>query len=734
MTFPTNFSRRAFLKTSGVIVIGFPLFGGCRMSNKNVDPILSSELPGSLANQQNINAWLEVLDDGNIRIYTGKLELGQGIRIAIAQVAAEELNTNLDMVEVHLAETGVTPNERYTSGSRSIEDSAMSVRHAAAAASVILIEMAAEKYEVDPETLMLENGKVISENGEFSATFTEILDGKQITENVTTPVKLKPKENYKLVGRPIPRRDIERMVKGQEVYVQDLRFPGMVHARVVRPRNHNFTVANFDQNVLADRVDGVLKVVVNGNFIGVITEDEYQAVKARSILENETKWNVTESYPEVNILKDYIKNIAQRKEEVLNQGSFDHTAEIISAQYSKPYIMHGSIGPSCAVALFENGKLNIWSHSQGVYPLRASLMGLTGLTEANIHIKGVPGSGCYGHNGADDVAADAALLAMAYPGKHVRLQWSRQNEHIWEPYGSAMVMEPRASLDASGKITQWSYELWSDSHSTRPGGDAALLLPARYLEQPHKLDSRGFLGGGYRNAEPFYNIPTQQITAHFFDGPMRVSALRALGAYANIFAIESFIEELAEKAGKEPLDFRLQHAKDERTRAILQKLRDMTRNVQLNSGEGLGFGFSKYKNSASYCGVAAKAFVDKENGAVQIRQMWGVIDAGECINPDGLKNQTEGGMIQAASWTLKEAVTFNQDEITSIDWNSYPIFRFRDVPEVEVEVIDRPDEPALGAGEAAQGPASAAIANAIYKACGVRVRDLPITAEKIKQR
>jgi len=723
MSTPT--SRRKFLKTSGAVTIGFPLFWNCWSPTEDVAKPTVDELPSSLANQPNISAWLEILEDGEVKIYTGKMELGQGIRTVIAQVAAEELNTNIDLVQVHLAETEVTPDEGYTAGSRSVVNSAMSVRQAAAAASMVLLEMAANKYEENQDRLSLKDGKVISDDGQFSKTFAEILDGKQINKDVTSPVQLKPKGNYQWVGQPIKRSDIERMVQGEDVYVQDLRFPNMVHARVVRPNNHNAKLANLDESVLDNAVEGVLKVVVNGSFVGVLAEDEFQAIKAQSLLEKQAEWQL-ETLPKIDALNDYIKSIAQRDREVLSQGRFDDTTELITASYSKPYIMHGSIGPSCAIGLYENGELQIWSHTQGVYPLRESLIELTGLAKDKIRITGVPGSGCYGHNGADDVAADVALLAMAYPGRHVRLQWSRQNEHLWEPYGSAMIMEHQASLDESGNITQWKYELWSDTHSTRPGDNAAQLLPARYVENASQMTSRGYLGGGVRNSEPYYNIPTQQIDANFFDGPLRISALRSLGAYANIFGIESFMDELAEQAGKDPIAFRLLHAKDDRSKDILNQLQKMIEDVELQDGEGLGVAYSRYKNSASFCGVAAKVFVDTEKRAIKVRQMWGVIDAGECINPDGLKNQTEGGMIQSASWTLQEAVSFNEQGLTSQDWNSYPIFRFEDAPEVEVVVIDRPNESPLGAGEAAQGPAAAAIANAVYQASGVRVRDLPI--------
>ena len=375
--------------------------------------------------------------------------------------------------------------------------------------------------------------------------------------------------------------------------------------------------------------------------------------------------------------------------------------------------------------MYTQNTLNVWTHSQGVYPLRDSLAKLLRIPSENIHVKGVPGSGCYGHNGADDVAADAAMVARAYPGKHVRLQWSREDEHGWEPYGSAMIMEVEARLDGAGKISDWKYDLWSDTHGARPGGNAENLLAARYLEKPFPGKSSGFSGGGSRNAEPYYNIPNQRVEAHFFRGPLRVSSLRSLGAYANIFAIESFMDELAERAGKDPYEFRLLHLQDERAKEVIRKLQSITKD-QERPHTGMGMAFSRYKNSGTYCAVAARVAADMSNAEVQVQKMWAVIDAGEVINLDGIRNQIEGGMIQSASWTLQEQVHFDEANIISRDWATYPIFRFGQVPEVEVTVLDRPTEEAMGAGEAAQGPAAAAIVNALYRACGKRVRDLPL--------
>jgi CO/xanthine dehydrogenase Mo-binding subunit len=721
-------NRRNFLKSTGCLAIGFSLNASFMDS-----PVpMAQELPESLRRNPNINAWLEVLADGQVRIFTGKLELGQGIRTAIAQVAAEELNHDIDKVEVILADTARTPDEGYTAGSGSIEQSAMAVRFAAAAARQKLLELSAQQLNTPIEQLTIKEGKISTVSGNQAATFNQLLNGKQITDKVQGPVTLKPKENYTLVGKAIPRSDINRMVRAEEHYIQDLRFPGMVYASIIRPPVYEATLLELDEKALQKAIPGILKTVVNGSFAGIITQEEYQSIQAQRWLQQHSKWSSGVQLPAGTDLPVFLKTLPVQTERVHESGKLPaENAAWIKAQYFRPYLMHGSIGPSCAIAFYDTKQLHVWSHSQGIFPLRSSLAKLLQLSEEQIHVTGVPGSGCYGHNGADDVAADVALLAMAYPGKHIRLQWTRSDEHGWEPYGSAMIMEIAAVLDSSGNINSWQYELWSDTHSIRPGGAANNLLAAQYMENP-LTEKPGYSAGAYRNSEPYYSIPNQQVNAHIFNGPLRTSALRSLGAYGNIFAIESFMDELAEKAGKDAFTFRIQHLKDERAIAILHKLQGLIASIKPPANTGIGIAFSRYKNNASYCAVAAMVTVQPKEKNIHIQKMWAVIDSGEVINIDGLKNQTEGGLIQSASWTLMEQVQFNAQHITSRDWFSYPIMRFNQVPEVEVVVLDQPNEKAMGAGEAAQGPAAAAIANAVYKASGQRIRLLPLLKGMLK--
>ena len=713
-------TRRDFLKLSGCLTIGFSIGG---ISPDHFSPLIN-ELPKSIKRHPGINSWIEVLANGNVRIFTGKSELGQGIRTAIAQVAAEELDLEMENVEVILADTERTPNEGYTVGSGSIEQSAMAVRFASAAARMKLVELASKKLNVPSEEIIITNGKVYTKNGRNPLTFADLLDGKQITDNVPSNVTLKPREKYKLVGKAVPRDDIKAMVLAKQEYVQDLRFPGMVHARVIRPASYGAVLKKFDEKYVKKRVPGLLQTVKNGSFLAVIAEDEHDAILAQKFMAFSAVWSQKKLVPDgEKSLKEYIKKQPANPERVHESGKLSVESFVHTAQYYKPYIIHGSTGPSCSVAYWDKQILHVWSHTQGVYPLREALAGLLNMPAENIHVSGVPGAGCYGHNGSDDVSADAALIAMQFPGRHIRVQWSREEEHAWEPYGSAMIMEASATLDGSGRIINWKYDLWSDTHSTRPGGKAENLLAARYLEKPIISDSKGYTGGAIRNSQPYYSIPNQQINSNFFKGPLRVSALRSLGAYANIFALESFMDELAEKAGKDPFEFRLVHLEDERAKAVVLKLREMIKDQQTSDGVGIGIGFSRYKNSAAYCAVAALV---ETSPVIRVIKMWAAIDAGEVINIDGIKNQTEGGMIQSASWTIKEQVKFDGKRISSTDWGTYPILRFNETPDVEVEVLNQPNEEVLGAGEAAQGPACAAIVNAIYRANGNRVRDLPV--------
>jgi nicotinate dehydrogenase subunit B len=488
----------------------------------------------------------------------------------------------------------------------------------------------------------------------------------------------------------------------------------------------------------ARSLPGVLAVVRDGSFLGVVAVREEQAVRAREALLRDARWREAADLPEADRIHAWLK--AQPGEvAVVSEKSSASAAPVarrLEATFTKRYVAHASIGPSCAVAEWKEEKLRVWSHSQGVYPLRDSLAKVLKLAPEAVVVSHVEGAGCYGHNGADDVALDAALLARAVPGRPVQVQWMRDDEFAWEPFGSAMVMQLSAGLAADGSVVDWRHELWSNVHSSRPGRAGGVnLLAAWHLAVP-SAPAQGWSGGEDRNAEPLYDYPNQKVVRHLIrEMPLRTSALRTLGAYGNVFALESFMDEVAGVAGVDPVEFRLRHLKDPRARAVIETAAAKAGwkpGFKSDGVHGRGFGFARYKNVACYVACIADVAVDRGTGRVSVTRVVAAADAGQIINPKGLAMQIEGGIIQSASWTLKEAVKFDRTRVTSRDWAGYPILTFPEVPKVEVYLLNRPDEKPLGSGEASSGPAAAAIANAVSNAIGRRVRNLPLDPERIK--
>ena len=485
-----------------------------------------------------------------------------------------------------------------------------------------------------------------------------------------------------------------------------------------------------------------MKVVRDGNFLAVVAEKEFQSVKAMNALAAAAKWQETASLPKQDDLLAVLTSLPAQTSTIFERGKSQATSQkTIEATYTRPYQAHGSIGPSCAVAQLIDGEMTVWTHTQGVYPDRQGIAEMLRMPPASVRLIHVEGSGCYGHNGADDAAADAALIARALPGRPVRVQWMREQEHAWEPFGPAMVTKLKASLDSNGKIADWHFDVWSNTHSMRPGG-AGSMLAAQHMAQPFAVPAPRPLplpeGGGDRNAIPIYAFPNAQVVHHFIPAmPLRISAMRALGAYHNVFSIESFMDELAGLANADPVEFRLKHLGDPRGRAVIEKA---AQNFGWRSGQkapqdrGFGFAFARYKNLAAYCAIASEVEVNRETGRPRLVRAVAAVDSGQVVNPDGLINQIEGAIVQSVSWTLYESVTFDDTRITSIDWQTYPILRFDAVPDsIEVHIINRPGQPLLGSGETGQGPAAASIANAIANATGKRLRNLPLTRKRIKQ-
>jgi nicotinate dehydrogenase subunit B len=552
-----------------------------------------------------------------------------------------------------------------------------------------------------------------------------------------------PSAALSVVGKSVPRVDIPGKVFGDESFIQDFRLDGMVHARVLRPPAERATIASIDSDPVLD-MPGVLKIVRDGNFVGVIAEREGQARQAAAALKARIMWSLPEDLPETNEIHDWLKQAESRIEEVAVKGDVAIPAAgptVHRATYRRPYHAHASISPSAAVALYDNSILNVWSHAQGMFPLRSAIAFTLGLDVANVRCVHREASGCYGHNGADDAACDAAALAMALPGRPVRLQWERSDEFLWEPLGPAMQVEAQAALDDSGRISNWQYDLWSCPHASRPRGSesAGHMLYAKHkanpLPDPIPFSIPQPSGGSDRNSVPLYAIENMLVNKHFVtDIPIRGSSLRGLGAYGNIFAIESFMDELADKSGSDPFEFRARHLEDSRALEVLGRLKEEVRWSERPSpatGVGWGLAFARFKNLSSYLGIVMQLIVEPRTRAIKLIKATAVCDAGLVVNPDGLKAQIEGGIIQSASWSLKERVEFTKQARESTDWNSYPIIRFDEVPEVDVVLIDRPDNKSLGVGETAQGPTAAAIANAIFHATGKRLRELPFTPDRL---
>jgi nicotinate dehydrogenase subunit B len=729
-----NLTRRQFGQAAGALVLAFTL--APRPAGAE-----AAKLPGSLNNNRMLDAWLRLNADGSAIIFTGKVELGQGISTALAQIAAEELDLPLARIKMIAGDTAQTPDEGHTSGSQSIEQGGTALRLACAEARSLLVGQAAKRLGVPADALQVSDGVITASDGR-TLGYGELAAELDLDREVTATAAPKPPAQHRIIGRPVPRHDIPAKVTGGAAYVQDIRLPRMVHGRIVRPPRYGARLDNVDE-ARVRAMPGVIAVVRDGSLLGVVAEREEQAIKAREALLRAAKWNGGSELPDPARLHEQLTALPTRSAVVSEkQAAVAPAARTLEATYTRPYIAHASIGPSCAVAVFENGRLTVWTHSQGVFPLRRDLGKALKLDTDAVRCVHAEGSGCYGHNGADDAALDAALLARAVSGRPVRLQWMRDDEFAWEPYGAAMLARAKAALDAGGKIVDWTYEVWSNTHSTRPAAPGAdnNLLASWYVAEPSQpgppVNIPQPAGGGDRNAVPLYDFPNQRVVNHLITAmPLRVSALRTLGAYTNVFAVESFIDELAAAAGQDPVAFRLAHLGDPRARAVIDAVAKQAGWKPGEKGDGRhgrGIGFAKYKTLATYVAVIAEVDIDRKSGRIRVPRAFAVADAGQIVNPDGLKNQIEGGMIQSTSWTLHEAVRFDRNGITSRDWSGYPILTMPEAPEVAVALIDRPDEKPLGAGEASQGPMAAAIANAFADATGRRLRDLPLSPERVQ--
>jgi nicotinate dehydrogenase subunit B len=730
-------SRRRLLQGFGSLTLAFtlPLDAALAQGQAPAQP----KLPGDLQTNRMLSAWLRINADGTVTLMVGKVELGQGILTAVTQICADELDVDINRIKVISGDTWVVPNEGTTAGSQSMPGCAPAVQHASAEVRQILLGLAAAKLGQPAESLKVADGTITGQGG-AKATYWELVAGKELEREATGKAPLKPASEHKYIGKSVIRVDIPPKMTGEAIFVQEYRPDGMVHGRVVRPPTYAARLKGVDTKVV-ESLPGVLKVVRNGSFLGVIAEREDQAITAAAELARAAQWDVQDVLPGHEGIYDWLLAAKTEDKEILKKerAGGGEPARVVEAAYQRPYHMHASLGTSAAVATMgSDGTLTIQTHSQSVFETAEAIAKMLGMEPKKVRCQHMQGSGCYGHNMADDAAADAALLAVALPGRPVRLMYSREDEHRWEPYGSAMVIKTKAGLDAQGNVLEWNLELWSTPHGTRPGGNPGNLLSARYLEKPFQQPVPRNGGppnySADRNAIALYEFPGQRVVTHFItEMPLRVSSTRGLGAYANVFAIESFIDELAKAANTDPLEYRLRFLKDPRARDVLAKTAETFgwNKFEKRAGRGRGIAFAQYKNYAAYCAVAMEVEVNRRNGRVRVVRVASANDSGHIVSPDGIVNQIEGGVIQSLSWSLKEEVKFDKTRVLSEDWASYPILTFSETPPVEVALIDRPGEPYLGTGEASQGPTSAALANAIFDATGVRLRRLPFTPDRV---
>ena len=742
MTRLTSDSRRRFLKRSGFLALGFtiPLLDVHSQQAASAD---KPRLPGDLQVNRTLSAWIRIQsEDQSVLLMVGKVELGQGILTAVVQVCADELDVEMARVKVVSGDTALVPNEGTTAGSFSMPNCATAVRQAAAEVRAILLDLAQVRLGQPSSGLSVRDGLVQTVSG-ATISYWDLLVGESLQREATGRVKTKPIGEHRLVGRSVHRLDLTPKILGQAMFVQELRPKGMVFGHIVRPPTYGARLIAADTAAIT-RMPGVIKVLRDGSFLGVIAIREGQAQAAALALQQTCQWQVPRELPGTDGMPDWLlktkpDRIIETKKQVRSTpGQVTRTVE---ASYYRPYHMHASIGTSAALAtLGADGVLTVQTHSQSVFETGEAIAKMLGMPLARVRMQHVQGSGCYGHNMADDAAADAALLAVAVPGTPVRLQYTREQEHLWEPYGSAMLIKTRAGLDAQGNVLDWDLTIWSTPHGTRPGGQPGNLLSARYLEKPFSIPKPQTGGApnfaADRNGIALYDFPGHNVLTHFItEMPLRVSSTRGLGAYANVFAIESFMDELAHSVGADPVAYRLRFLKDERARDAIVRAAEKFgwSQWQKSPGRGRGIGFAKYKNIAGYCAVALEVEVNRQSGRIRVLRAVASADSGHIVNPDGVSNQIEGGLIQSLSWTLKEEVQMDDTQVLSQDWSSYPILTYSEVPPVEVVLIDRPGQPFLGTGEASQGPTGAALANAVFDATGVRFRRLPLTPDRVLQ-
>jgi nicotinate dehydrogenase subunit B len=717
--------RRVLLQGGAALIVCFSL----------PLPHAAAQIPAGAktVSPNRVDGFLAIATDGRVTVYSGKVDLGTGVRTALTQMVAEELDVPMSRVTLIEGDTTLTPDQGTTSGSFSIQNGGMQLRRAAATARRAILRRAAKRLGSDISALSIRDGLVSDPSGQ-RLPIGSVVDGTTFALDIDEHAPLKPAADYTIVGKPVPRLDIPDKVHARFTFMQDFKLPGMLHARVVRPSGFGATLVSYDESSIA-HIPGIVKVVRIKNFLGVVAESEWSAIKGAQQLS--VTWSKWDGLPEQSKIWEHVRNTPIVRDDVTSRigasrAAFDASPRKLSASYDFAIHTHGSIGPSCAVASFADGKLTCWTASQATHDLRKQLAATLAVSDDDVRCIYLEGAGCYGRNGHEDAASDAALLARAV-GRPVRVQWMRADEHGWDPKGPPTLLDLRAGIDSGGNVTAWESELFV------PDGAAGFVaLTGADLAG---LDSLGKLnpGGVLNNLAIPYEFPNITTAAHrLASTPLRPAWIRSPGRLQNTFANESFIDEIAAALGNDPLEFRLKYIADARGKELLERLAALSkwrerpapdRNADVVTGRGLAY--VKYELVRTYVGVVAEVEVNRKTGVLAAKRFYVAHDCGQIINPDGLRNQIEGCIVQTVSRVLKEQVTFGRSMVTSLDWASYPIITFPEIPEVVIDLIDRPETVPWGGGEPTCAVVPSAIAGAVFEATGKRLRSVPFTPDKV---
>jgi nicotinate dehydrogenase subunit B len=745
-------SRRDFLKGSGALIVAFtvPLGAGATRARA-----ASAAIGPALIDATQIDSWLVVRADGRVTVHTGKVELGTGLRTAQIQIAADELDVALDKIDLLESDTWFTPDQGTTSGSQSIKTNFRAgLRQACAEARKTLIDLGAKKLGVPANTLVTRDGAVVSSSDSSKrATYGELIGGQRFNLKISGKAPLKKPSELKVVGKSIRHVDIDDKVRSKQEYIQNVKVPGMLHGRVVRPPGINAKLVSVDG--FPKRIPDLVKVVIQKDFVGVVARSEIGAIRAAETLK--VTWNDPGGAPKSHDeLYAQMQTLPASSRLLASDGNVDKAlagaAKVLEATYYYPYQLHGSMGPSCAIADVKGDEATVWSPTQGVYPLRSAVAKVLGFTDAQVHVIYKEGSGCYGLNGADTASIDATLLSKAV-GAPVRVQWMRSDEHVWEHYGTPMVLKVKGGLDADGNLIAWDYESLQANRGGRPGNIGAANLPTGALIGLTLARTRATaptfppLGADTSNTEAGYLkdeeglVPNARVVAKTVDSSFFTGPLRSPARIQNSFANESFIDELAAEAGVDPVTFRLRYVGDERLRDVIEvaaktagwELRNSPKPASKGDiATGRGFAAMQYEGIDGYAGVVCEVEVNKKTGKVRVTRVVVSHDVGIIINPRGLKAQIEGNVVHGVSRALKEEVVLDGKTSKSRDWESYQVLRFTELPAIKIALINRPSEPPTGSGENAMTAIPPAVANAIFDATGARIRRLPLTPARVK--